>query len=229
MLVLVPVTTIRRKILMLEPDNTPTQPLPRIADTAPLSAIRASCAVPLPASLSPRGLAVDEPELPYQGDPPPLFGRAARAVLAVLGFAMVACGLMIAFQVGQLSVPTMPFADNPPQQGAVSTTPTAAPTKAVPATTAPPRNQPTAQPTRPAETNDKVIPVVDIPVVEPSATTPEATPSATPSTPSSEPSTPVTTAPATTQPPTSTAPVPTDQPTASAPAPEDLESTPPTE
>lgn len=213
---------------MLEPDNTPTQPLPRIADTAPLSAIRASCAVPLPASLSPRGLAVDEPELPYQGDPPPLFGRAARAVLAALAFAMVACGLMIAFQVGQLSVPVAPFADGPTRQGSASPTP--APRKATPTTT--PRREPVTQPTRVTDTtNDTVVPVVDTPVASPT-TTPEATPTttpSTPSTPSSEPSTPVTTAPATTQPPTSTAPVPTDQPTASAPAPEDLESTPPTE
>lgn len=222
--------TIRRKIPMLTPDDTPTQPLPRITDTTPLRALQTGT-VELPASLSPRGLPVDPPEPPFQGTPPPLFGSFARLLLvAVFGLLSIS-GVLIAFQAGQLSVPTAPFAGDQSQATASASPKPKGSTKASPTPTkTTPHRVPTQDPA-PTQDDAGVVPVVDTPATPP-ATTPEATPSAPstpPTTPTSEPSTPATTAPATTQPPTSTPPVPTDQPTATAPPSEDLETTPPTE
>lgn len=220
--------TIRRKNLMLATDDT--QPLPRISDTTPLSALQTGT-VELPASLSPRGLPADPPELPYQGTPPPLFGGFARLLLiAVFGLLSVS-GALIAYQAGQLSVPATPFAGDQPQATTSASpkpksTPKASPTP----TKTTPRTVPTQDPA-PTQNGDGIVPVVDTPATPPSATpeTPPATSTNPLTTPSSEPSTPASTAPATTQPPASTPPVPTDQPTASAPPSEDLETTPPAE
>ena len=99
---------------MLTPDNTPTQPLPRITDTMPLPALQTDT-VELPVTLSPRGLPADPPESPYQGTPPPLFGWFARLLLVAAFGLLSISGVLIAYQAGQLSVPATPFAGDQPQ------------------------------------------------------------------------------------------------------------------